>query len=96
MYIKASSGSLDSLKADLDARASEYTAVLDGMYGDKASLSGGWTSDISAAAHGAVDQKLIEAGRALNDLLMKMGGAVAEYHAQMAENERRAASVWSI
>jgi uncharacterized protein YukE len=95
MFIKADGASLETLREDIKRDALRFLTTLDTMYGNLTSLGEGWQSDMSAAAHSATDQKLIQAGRDLQTALDHMGIAVEGYTDGMAGNERMAASFWS-
>jgi WXG100 family type VII secretion target len=79
--------------ADIQGTSSRLGAALDDLRRQIAPLQEVWTRDASAA-YQAEQARWQQAASALNDILVRLGAAVRDGAADVADADRRAAGMW--
>jgi WXG100 family type VII secretion target len=79
--------------ADIQGTSTRLCAALDDLRRQIAPLQQVWTRD-AAAAYQAEQARWQQAASALNDILVRLGAAVRDGAADVADADRRAAGMW--
>ena len=79
--------------ADIQGTSARLGAALDDLSRQIAPLREVWTRDAAAAYH-AEQASWQHAASALNDILVRLGAAVRDGAADVADADRRAAGMW--
>ncbi len=79
--------------ADIQGTSSRLGAALDDLSRQIAPLETVWTAD-AAAAYQAEQARWQQAASALHDILVRLGTAVRDGAADVADADRRAAGMW--
>ncbi|AQT81419.1 WXG100 family type VII secretion target [Mycolicibacterium litorale] len=79
--------------ADINGTSVRLRAALDDLSRQVAPLQQVWTRDAAAAYH-SEQARWQQAASALHDILVRLGTAVRDGAAEVAEADRRAAGMW--
>jgi WXG100 family type VII secretion target len=87
-------GEIEALvRGEINATSARLNAMLDDLRAQIAPLQELWTREAATAYRGE-QLRWQQSAVALNDMLMRLGHAVGEGAADLAETDRRAANTW--
>ncbi|OBF16154.1 WXG100 family type VII secretion target [Mycobacterium sp. ACS4331] len=81
------------VRREIHATATQLNALLDDLKAAIAPLQEVWTRD-AAAAYRVEQARWNQSATALNDILVRLGNAVRDGTAAVAEADRHAATIW--